>query len=97
MQGDVEVLAAVAGEQAPSSCRTGGVARLGVGVAGHNYQLDYISRNTATLALDISLQLTASITQGDLLLLGNFVMCRYQVRGPRHTDGTEKQIGLDSN
>ena len=72
MQGDVEVLAAVAGEQATtSSCGTGGVARLGVGVAGHNYQLDYISRDTATLALDISLELTASITQGDILLLGN--------------------------
>ena len=85
-QGDVEVLAAVAGEQAPSSCRTGGVARLGVGVAGHNYQLDYISRNTATLALDISLQLTASITQGDLLLLGDCVDNLSSVRGTHRRD-----------
>ena len=91
------MLAVVTGEQAPSSCRTGGVARLGVGVAGHNYQLDYISRDTATLALDISLELTASITQGDLLLLGNCVDNMSSVRGEAHTDGTEKQIGLDSN
>ena len=46
------MLAAVAGEQDTSSCRTGGVVRLGVGVAGHNYQLDYISRDTASLGLD---------------------------------------------
>ena len=84
MQGDVEVLAAVAGEQATSSCGTGGVARLGVGVAGHNYQLDYISRDTATLALDISLELTVSITQGDLLLLGNCVDNLSLVRGEAH-------------
>ena len=90
------MLAAVAGEQAPSSCRTGGVARLGVGVAGHNYQLDFISRDTATLALDISLELTASITQGDLLLLGNCVDNMSSVRATQ-TYGTEKQIGLDSN
>ena len=93
----MEVLAAVAGEQDTSSCRTGGVVRLGVGVAGHNYQLDYISWDTASLALDISLELTASISQGDLLLLGNCVMCRQQVHGPRLTDGTEKLIRLDSN
>ena len=80
----MEVLAAVAGEQATTSCSTGGVARLGVGVAGHNYQLDYISRNTATLALDISLELTASITQGDLLLLGDCVDNMSSVRGEAH-------------
>ena len=88
----------MAGEQDTSSCRTGGVVRLAWrGVAGHNYQLDYISWDTASLGLDISLELTASITQGDLLLLGNCVMCRQQVRGPRLTDGTEKLIRLDSN